>query len=129
MRELRAGHDQHAADLRVLSHNASEYQADLQARDHETFEMKELIFRMGVDMEEIRKELEKAQEVPGRETPDISEHQEQMGALRHDLARVLQQTEVLERKVREGEQRLSQLQKEVRDCHHKAQAGRAPGHL
>ena len=68
-------------------------------------------------MEEIRKELEKTQEVPGRETPDISEHQEQMGVLRQDLARVLQQTEVLERKVREGEQRLSQLQKEVRDCH------------
>ena len=44
MRELRAGHDQHAADLRVLIHNASEYQADLQARDHETFEMK------GVDL-------------------------------------------------------------------------------
>ena len=117
MRELRAGHDQHAADLRVLSHSASEYQADLQARDHETFEMKELIFKMGVDIEEIRKELEKTQEVPGRETPDISEHQEQMGVLRQDLVRVLQQTEVLERKVREGEQRLSQLQKEVRDCH------------
>ena len=117
MRELRAGHDQHAADLRVLIHNASEYQADLQARDHETFEMKELIFEMGVDMEEIRKELEKTQEVPGRETPDISEHQEQMGALRHDPARALQQMEVLERKVREGEQRFSQLQKEVRDCH------------
>ena len=30
-------------------------------------------------MEEIRKELEKTQEVPGRETPDVSEHQEQMG--------------------------------------------------
>ena len=39
------------------------------------------------------------------------------GALRHDLARALQQMEVLERKVREGEQRFSQLQKEVRDCH------------
>ena len=115
-RELRAGHDQHAADLRVLTHNASEYQADLQARDHETFEMKELIFKMGVDMEEIRKELEKAQEVPGRESPDVSEHQEQMGVLRNDLARALQQIEVLERKVREGEQRFSQLQKETRDC-------------
>ena len=116
MRELRAGHDQHAAEMRVLSHSASEYQADLQARDHETFEMKELIFRMGVDMEEIRKELEKTQEVPGREIPDISEYQEQMGALRHDLGRALQQVEVLERKVREGEQRFSQLQKEIRVC-------------
>ena len=116
MRELRTGHDQHAADLRVLIHNASEYQADLQARDHETFEMKELIFKLGVEMEEIRKELEKTQGVPGRETPDISEHQEQMGALRHDLGGALQQMEVLERKVREGEYRFSQLQKEVRDC-------------
>ena len=116
MRELRTVHDQHAVDLKVLIHNASEYQADLQARDHETFEMKELIFKMVVDMEEIRKELEKTQEVPGREIPDISDYQEQMGALRHDLGRALQQVEVLERKVREGEQRFSQLQKEVRVC-------------
>ena len=116
MRELRTGHDQHAADLRMLLHNASEYQADLQARDHETFEMKELIFKLGVEMDEIRKEFERTQEVPGRESPDISEYQEQMGVLRHDLDGALQQVETLEWRVREGEHRFSQLQREVRDC-------------
>ena len=63
--------------------------------------MKELIFKLGVEMEEIRKELEKTQEV---------------GALRRDLGGALQQAEALERKVREGEHRFSQLQREVRDC-------------
>ena len=66
-------------------------------------------------MEEIRKELEKTQEVPGREIHDISAFQEQMGALRHDLGRALQQVEVLERKVREGDQRFAHFQ-ELRDC-------------
>ena len=116
MRELRAGRDQHAADLAVLIHNASEYQADLQARDHDTFEMKELIFNLGVDMEEIRKELEKFRDVPGRETPDTSKYQEQLGTFRYDLGKALQQVEVLERRVRDGEQRFSQLQQEIRDC-------------
>ena len=64
MRELRTGQDQHAADLTVLIHNASEYQADLQARDHETFEMKELIFNMGVDMEEIRRSSRRLERCP-----------------------------------------------------------------
>ena len=54
--------------------------------------------------------------VPGRESPDISEYREQMGVLRHDLDGALQQVEALERKVREGEHRFSQLQREVRDC-------------
>ena len=72
--------------------------------------MKELIFNLGVDMDEIRKELGKTQEVPGREIPDISKYQEQLGTFRHDLGKALQQVEVLERKVREGDQRFSQLQ-------------------
>ena len=116
MRELRAGHDRHAAEMRVLSQSANEHQADLQVRDHEVFEVKELIFNLGVDIDAIRKELEKTQEVPGREIPDISKYQEQLGTFRYDLGKALQQVEVLERKVREGDQRFSQLQQEIRDC-------------
>ena len=78
--------------------------------------MKELIFKLGAEMDEVRKELEKTQEVPGRESPDISEYREQMGVLRHDLDGALQQVEMLERKVQESERRFSQLQREVRDC-------------
>ena len=109
MRELRAGFDRQAAEIRVLSQSASEQQADLQVRDHEVFEVKELIFNLGVDMDEIRKELERTQEVPGREIPDISKYQEQLGTFRYDLGKALQQ-------VREGDQRFSQLQQEFRDC-------------
>ena len=82
--------------------------------------MKELIFELGVRMDEFRKELEKAREVPEREMPDISEYQGQMGVLRQDLGKVLQQVEVLERKVREGDQRVAQLQ-ELRDCKRESQ--------
>ena len=127
MRELRAAHEQHAVDLRVLIHNASEYQADLQARDHETVEMKELIFNLGVDMDDIREELKRAREAPEKETLDVSEYQVQMGAFRHDLGKGLQQVETLERKVREGEQRVAQLQQELRVCKREPQPEGHPG--
>ena len=116
MRELRAGHDRHAAEIGVLSQCANDYQADIQVRDNEVLEMKELIFELGVQMDEIRKELKRAREVPESEMPDISEYQEQMGALRQDLGKALQQVEMIDRKVREGDQWFSQLQKEIRDC-------------
>ena len=82
--------------------------------------MKELTFDLGVQMDEIRAELKRAREVPERELPGISEYQEQMGALRQDLGKALQQVEVLERKVREGDQRVAQLQ-ELRDCKRESQ--------
>ena len=116
MRELRAGHERHAAEIGVLSQCANDYQADIQVRDNEVLEMKELIFELGVQMDEVRKEIKSAREVPGREMPDISEYQEQMGALRQDLGQALQQVEVIDRKVREGDQQFSHLQKEIRDC-------------
>ena len=115
MRELRAGHDRHATEIGVLSQCANDYQADIQVRDNEGLELKELIFDLGVQMDEIRAELKRTREVPEGELPGISQYQELMGALRHDLGRALQQVEVLERKVREGEQRVAQLQ-ELRDC-------------
>ena len=57
LRELRASHEQHATDLSVLCHNANEYQADIQARDHETFELKELIFKLCVEVDELREDV------------------------------------------------------------------------
>ena len=116
MRELRAGHDRHAADLRVVCQSANEYQANIQVQDHEIFELKELIFKLGVEIDEMRQELGKTQEVPGRDIPDVSVYQEQLGTFRHDLGSARQQVEILERKVRDGEQRFSQLQAEIRDC-------------
>ena len=115
MRELRAGHEQHEADLRVLRHTANEYQADAQARDHEIDEIRELIFNLGVEMDEVREDIKRIQSAPGREMPDASMYQEQVVALRQSLERAHQQLETQEQKVREGDQRLSQLQEEVRN--------------
>ena len=120
MRELRSGHDRYAAEIGVLSQCANEYQADIQVRDNEVLEMKELIFELGAQMDEVRKELTRTREVPERETLDISGYQEQMGALRQELGKAILQVEVLERKVREGDQRVAQLQ-ELRDCKRESQ--------
>ena len=48
--------------------------------------------------------------------PDVSEYQVQLGTFRHDLGKALRQVEALECKVRDGDQRFSQLQQEIRDC-------------
>ena len=116
MRELRAGHERQAVELGVLSQCANDYQADIQVRDNEVLEMKELIFELGVQMDEIREELKRAREAPEKEIPNVSGYQEQLGTFRHDLDKALQQVENLERKVREGDQRFSQLQQETRAC-------------
>ena len=116
IRELRAGHERQAVELGVLSQCANDYQADIQVRDNEVLELKELIFEMGVQMDEVREELKRAREAPEKEMPDISEYQEQMGTFRYDLGRARHQVETLERKVREGDQQMSQLQQELRAC-------------
>ena len=113
MRELRAGHERQVAEIGVLSQCVNEYQADIQLRDNETFEMKELIFELGVRMDEFHKEVNKAREAPEREATNISELQAQMGTFQHDFRRALDQVEALERKVQEGDQRVSQLQQEI----------------
>ena len=46
MRELRAGHERQAVEIGVLSQCANDYQADIQVRDNEVLEMKELIFEL-----------------------------------------------------------------------------------
>ena len=67
MKELRDSRDQHAWDLKVLCQTANEYQADIQARDHDAFETKELIFKLCVEMDEFKEDLKKLQSMPGRE--------------------------------------------------------------
>ena len=69
------------------------------------FEVKELIFKIGVEMDEFREEVQRVQAMPGRELPDTPAYQEQMGVLRQNLDGALQQLETLERKFREGEHR------------------------
>ena len=64
LRELQAGYERHATDLSVLCHNANEYQADIQARDNETFELKELIFKLSVEIDELREDVKKVQAMP-----------------------------------------------------------------
>ena len=78
VRELRAGHERQAVEIGVLNQCANEYQADIQVRDNEVLEMKELIFELGVQMDEIREELKRAREAPEKEMPDVSEYQEQL---------------------------------------------------
>ena len=79
------------------------------------FELKELIFKIGVEADEIREELRRVQAMPGRELPEAPACLEPMNALRQGLDGALQQLETQERKIREGEHRFSQLQKEVQD--------------
>ena len=87
MRELRAGHERQAVELGVLTQCANDYQADIQVRDNEVFEVKELIFELGVQMDEIREELKRAREAPEKELPDVSDYQEKLGTFRHDLGK------------------------------------------
>ena len=103
LRELRASQDQCVADISVLRHNSDEYQTDVQARDTEMFELKELIFKLSVELGEIREDLRKAQSLPERGSVGISDQQEQMKAFRHDLDESRKQLEVQERKIQDGE--------------------------
>ena len=61
LRELRASHDQCVADVSILCHNSNEYQIDVQARDAKMFELKELIFKLSVELDEIREDIRKVQ--------------------------------------------------------------------
>ena len=62
----------------MLCHNANEYQADIQARDHETFELKELILKLCVEVDELREDVKKVQSAPERESVETPNYQEQM---------------------------------------------------
>ena len=80
LRELRASHDQCVADISVLCHNSNEYQMDVQARDTEMFELKELIFKLSVELDEFREDIRKVQSLPERGSVSTSDQQEQMKA-------------------------------------------------
>ena len=125
MRELREGYDRHDADLQVLRQSANDYQADIQVRDNETFELKELIFKLGVEVDEFREEIQKTQSEPGREVIDMSGYQEKMVALQQGLDGALRQLEAQERKIREGELRFSQATGRSTKSSEDAQAGKA----
>ena len=113
LRELRASHDQHATDLSVLCHNANEYQADIQARDNETFELKELIFKLSVEVDEVREDAKKVRAMPEKGFVETADYQERMNVLQRNLDESRRQLEAQEQKIREGERRLSRLQEEV----------------
>ena len=113
LRELRVSHDQHAADLSVLCHNANEYQGDIQARDNETFELKELIFKLCVEVDELREDAKKVKAGPDKGSVETADYQEQMNVLQRNLDESRQQLEAQEEKIREGERQLSRLQEEV----------------
>ena len=66
LRELRASHDQCVADVSILRHNSNEYQIDVQARDAEMFELKELIFKLSVELDEFREDIRKVQSLSER---------------------------------------------------------------
>ena len=113
LRELRASHDQCVTDISVLCHNSNEYQADIQARDNEIFELKELIFKLCVEVDELREDVKKVQALPERGSIETPDQQEQMKTLRQDLDESRQQLEAQEQKIPEGERRISRLQEEV----------------
>ena len=98
----------------MLCHNANEYQADTQARDNETFELKELIFKLCVEVDELREDAKKVKVTSEKESVEACDYQEQMTVLLQRLADSRQQLEVQGQKTQEGERRLSRLQEEVR---------------
>ena len=59
-------------------------------------------------------DVKKVQSMPGKELTDAPDYREQVNAFRQGLDESLQQLETQEQKIREGEQRLSRLQEEVR---------------
>ena len=85
LRELRASLDGCVADVNVLCQNYTEYQMEIQARDSELFEMKELIFKLSIELDECREGIQKAQGLPESGSVSASDQQEQMKVLQHEL--------------------------------------------
>ena len=106
LRELRAGRDQCVADIGILCQHSNEYQMDVQARDHEVFELKELIFKVCVEVDEFREDLKNVQTSPEQGSVGTSDQQEQMKTLRHDLDEFRKQIEAQEKKIQDGERQI-----------------------
>ena len=113
LRELRASLDRCVADVNVLCQSSKEYQMDIQARDTELFEMKELIFKLSVELEECREDTRKVQSLPESGAVSASDQREQMKVLQHDLDESRKQLEMQERKLQDGERQMRRLQEEV----------------
>ena len=113
LRELRASLDRCVEDVSVLCQNSTEYQMDIQARDSELFEMKELIFKLSVGLDECRDGIQKVQSLPESGSDSLSDQREQMKILQHDLGEALKQLEIQEKTLQDGERQMRRLQDEV----------------
>ena len=100
-------------EVGVLCQNSNEYQADIQARDTDMFEMKELIFKLAVDIDYCREDIKKAQHPPEGAAVGAEDQTEQMRVLRRELDESRRQLERQEKKFQEGEQQMLRLQEEI----------------
>ena len=96
--ELRATLERCVAEVGVLCQSSNEYQADIQARDTELFEMKELIFKLAVDIDYCREDIKTAQNTPEGVAVNVLDQKEQMKALRHELDESRKQLETCKRR-------------------------------
>ena len=103
LRELRASLDHCVADVQVLCQHSNEYQMDLQARGSELFDLKELIFKLSVEVDECREGIQKIQSLPERGLVGASDQQEQMKAFQNVLDETRKQLETQEKKLQDGE--------------------------
>ena len=113
LRELRASLDRCVADVNVLCQNSTEYQMDIQARASELFEMKDLIFKLSVELDECREGIRKVQDLPESGSASVSDQQEQMKAFQNSLDETRKQLEIQDKKLQDGERQMRRLQDEV----------------
>ena len=123
IRDLRASLVQCIEDTKGLCKCSTEYQMDIQFRDTELFELKELLFKFSIDLEDGLKEchegIQRAQQLPERGLISTSDHQEHMNAVQQALEE--QRTQILshEKKLLDDERQTRRLQEEV--AAHRAQ--------
>ena len=86
---------------------------DLQARDSELFELKELIFKLSVEFDECRESIQKVQSLPESGTVRLPAQREQVKVVQHALDESRKQLEIHEKKLRDGERQMRRLQEEV----------------
>ena len=86
---------------------------DIQFRDMELFELKKLIFKLSIDLDECREGIQRIQSLPESGSVSTSDHQEEMKAVQHALDKHRTQLGTHEKKLQDGERHMHRLHEEV----------------
>ena len=111
IRDLRQRVDQCIEDGKGLCRCSTEYQMDIQFRDTELFELKKLLFKFSVDLEEGLKEcregIHRIQDLPESGSVSTSDHREHMKAVQQTLDEYRAQLGTHEKKLQDGERHMA----------------------